>query len=401
MTGKMDHSLVVPFHKADIGEEEVSAVSEAVRSGWLTMGPKTIQFEEEFAAYIGSRHAIAISSCTAGLHLALEAVGIKAGDEVIVPTTTFTATAEVVTYFGAIPILADVNPATLNIDTVDAERRITARTRAIIPVHYGGQPCDMDEIHSIAKKHSLHVIEDAAHALPASYRGIRIGNLSELTVFSFYATKTLTTGEGGMVTTNNDDYALRLRLMRLHGIGRDAWKRYTKEGSWYYEVIQAGYKYNMTDVQSAMGMVQLKKCDQMLDARRQIAFRYNRAFESIEHLELPTEIADRDSALHLYPLRLRPEKLGISRDEFISSLKEKGIGTSVHFIPLHLHPYYQEKFGYRVGDFPSAEAEYRRYLSLPLFPSMSDEQIEYVIASVQKCVDVAVRSRVAVGTAVE
>lgn len=391
----MEPSLIIPFHKADVGEDEVEAVSAVVRSGWLTMGPKTIQFEEEFAGYIGTRHAIAISSCTAGLHLALEAIGIKKGDEVIVPTTTFTATAEVVVYLGAVPVLADIDPVTLNIDPADIERRITPRTRAIIPVHYGGQPCDMDEIHELAKRYDLHVVEDAAHALPASYRGVRIGKFSPLTVFSFYATKTLTTGEGGMITTDDDAYAARVRLMRLHGIGRDAWKRYTKEGSWYYEVTEAGYKYNMTDVQSSMGLVQLHKLERMSETRRRIALRYNQEFAAIEQLDVPVEKKDRSSAWHLYPLRLRSESVSTNRDQLIRAMKEKGIGSSVHFIPLHLHPYYQERFGYRRGDFPFAEAEYGRCLSLPIFPVMRSEEIEYVIDTVRNHVNLASRSRVA------
>jgi perosamine synthetase len=384
-----------------VGEDEVQAVSAVVRSGWLTMGPKTIQFEEEFGAYIGARHAIAISSCTAGLHLALEAIGIKAGDEVIVPTNTFTATAEVVVYLGAVPILADIDPITLNVDPADIERRITARTRAVIPVHYGGQPCDMDEIQAVAQRHDLHVVEDAAHALPASYRGVRIGKLSPLTVFSFYATKTLTTGEGGMITTDDDEYAARMRLMRLHGIGRDAWKRYTKEGSWYYEVTEAGYKYNMTDVQSSMGLVQLHKLESMWEARRQIALRYNQGFAAVEQLDIPVEKSDRKSAWHLYPLRLRPEKAATDRNELIQALKEKGVGSSVHFIPLHLHPYYQERFGYRRGDLPYAEAEYERCLSLPIFPGMRSDETEYVIETVRNHVNLSSRSRVAFGTAVD
>lgn len=388
----MKRDLVVPFHRADVGEAEAQAVADVIRSGWLTMGAKTVEFEEQFAKYIGAKQAIAVSSATAGLHLALEALGIKAGDQVIVPANTFTATAEVVAYFGAVPVLADIDPGTLNLDPADAEKRITSNTRAVIPVHYGGQPCDMDEIAAVARRHSLHVIEDAAHSLPATYHGTRIGTLSELTVFSFYATKTLTTGEGGMITTANPVYADRMRLMRLHGIGRDAWKRYSADGSWYYEVLEAGYKYNMTDMQAALGLVQLKKVDQMAAARSRIAAEYNLAFGKIEEVEVPSVTHDRESAWHLYPLRIRPDSLTIGRDEFIATLKQKGIGTSVHFIPLHLHPYYQRKFGYKPGDLPRAEAEYDRYLSLPLFPTMSDEEIEYVIEGVREIVHSHTRS---------
>jgi len=393
--------LQVPFHRAEVGEEEAQAVAAVIRSGWLTMGPKTVQFEQEFADFVGARHAIAVSSGTAGLHLALEAVGIRPGDEVIVPTTTFTATGEVVAYLGAVPMLADINPATLNLDPEDAERRVTQHTRAIMPVHYGGQPCDMDEIHALAQRHNLHVIEDAAHSLPASYHGTRIGAFGEIAVFSFYATKTLTTGEGGMVTTNNDEYAKRIRLMRLHGIGRDAWKRYTAQGTWFYEVLEAGYKYNMTDVQAAMGLVQLAKVNQMSAARRRIAMKYNEGFSGVEQLETPTLAAGRESAWHLYPLRIRPELLKITRDEFITALKERGVGTSVHFIPLHLHPYYRRAFGYQAGDLPRAEAEYQRYLSLPLFPGMKDRDVEYVIEKVLDVVASSVKPSVAAGLATD
>ena len=333
---------IIPFHSADVGEEEAQAAAEVIRSGWLTMGPKTIEFEQRFASYVGAKHAICVSSCTAGLHLALDAIGLEQGDEVLVPTTTFTATAEVVAYFKAKPVLVDVDAESLCINPDDAERRITAQTRAIVPVHFAGQPCDMDAIHELAKRHKLRVIEDAAHSLPASYKGVRVGALSELTAFSFYATKTLTTGEGGMVTTDNEELAVRMRMMRLHGIGRDAWKRYTAEGSWYYEVLNPGYKYNLTDIQSAIGLVQLGKCDRMNAGRREIASRYTERFVKERALEVPTVRVDRDSSWHLYVLRLNLEELTITRSKMIEKLREQGIGTSVHFIPLHMHPYYQK-----------------------------------------------------------
>lgn len=376
----------VPFHAAAMGEEEVRAVSEVIRSGWLTMGARTFEFERQFASYVGARYAIAVSSCTAGLHLCLEAVGIKPGDEVLVPTTTFTATAEVVTYLGARPVLVDIDAQTLNLDVVDAARKITARTRAIIPVHFGGQPCDLAEIQDLAQTHKLHVIEDAAHALPASYRGKPIGSISELTAFSFYATKTLSTGEGGMVTTSNEDYARRLQVMRLHGISRDAWKRYSAEGSWHYEVIEAGYKYNLTDMQSALGIVQLSKCDAMNQSRSHIAKRYTQAFRLIDALEVPEVLPDRTTSWHLYVLRLRLDALRIDRGRFIQELGERGVSASVHFIPLHLQPFYQREFDYKEGDFPVAEQEYRRCLSLPLYPTMSEEEVEQVIWAVRDVV---------------
>jgi len=374
--------VTVPFHKAAAGEAEAQAAAEVIRSGWLTIGPHTVEFEKNFAKYVGAKHALAVSSCTAALHLALEAIGVKATDEVLVPTVTFTATAEVVAYLGARPVLVDVDPATLNLSTADAERKITEKTKAIIPVHFAGQPCDMDEICDLARRHNLRIVEDAAHAVPASYHGRPIGAVSEATCFSFYATKTLTTGEGGMVTTDNDAIADRVRTMRLHGIGRDAWKRYTAEGSWFYEVLAPGYKYNMNDVQAAIGLVQLAKCDDMHARRSAIARRYDEAFSKVEMLETPTLRKDRESAMHLYVLRLNTEQLTISRNDFIRELKELEIGASVHFIPLHFHPYYRDAYGYTPNDLPVAAREFERYLSLPLFPDMTDEQVDHVIDSV-------------------
>ncbi len=355
------------------------------------MGPKTIEFEKQFASYVGAKHAVSVSSCTAALHLALDAIGLKQGDEVLVPTTTFTSTAEVVCYFKAKPVLVDVDAKTLCIDPVDAERRITEKTRAVIPVHYAGQPCDMDAIQAMAKRHGLRVIEDAAHALPASYHGVRVGAISELTAFSFYATKTLTTGEGGMVTTDNDELATRMRMMRLHGIGRDAWKRYSAEGSWYYEVLNTGFKYNLTDIQSAIGIVQLEKCDQMREVRAKIARRYSEAFAAEPRLEVPTIMEGCKTAWHVYPLRLNLEALFITRSEMIEKLKARGIGTSVHFIPLHMHPYYKNTYGYCEEDFPVASKQYQRYLSLPIFPGMAESQIDYVIESVLEITKAATR----------
>jgi len=377
-------SLQVPFHRAAVGEEEISAVAEVIRSNWLTMGAKTLQFEQEFARYVGAPFALAVSSCTAALHLALEAIGLQPGDEVLLPTTTFTATAEVVTYFGARPVLVDVDPATMNIDPTDARWRVTPRTKVIIPVHFAGQPCDMEEVIALSESHDLRVIEDAAHALPASFRGHPVGSICEFTAFSFYATKTLSTGEGGMVTTTNERCAERMKIMRLHGISRDAWNRYSSEGSWRYDVQEAGYKYNLTDLQAAIGLVQLAKCDAMCAARKRIAERYNAAFSSNPALQIPTVRHDRQSSWHLYILRLRPQILGFGRDEFMAALKARRIGTSVHFIPLHLHTYYQRKFGYRRGDFPNAEAQYDRCLSLPIFPSMQEEDVERVIDAVEE-----------------
>jgi dTDP-4-amino-4,6-dideoxygalactose transaminase len=383
--------LQVPFHRADLGEDEIRAVTEVIRSGWLTMGARTFEFEREFARYIGASHAIAVSSCTAALHLALEAVGVRAGHEVLVPTTTFTASAEVVTYLGARPVLVDIDPVTMNLDPADAERKTTRRTRAIIPVHLAGVPCAMEEILALGEARGLHVIEDAAHALPSTYHGKKIGILSELTAFSFYATKTLTTGEGGMITTENEDYARRFQTMRLHGIARDAWKRYTAEGSWFYQVLAAGYKYNFTDMQAALGLVQLAKCDDMTRARACIAQRYNSAFASIHCLETPAVPSDRSSSWHLYILRLHLDRLRIDRNQFIRELADRGVSASVHFIPLHLQPLYQRDYGCRPGDLPAAEREYHRSLSLPIYSGMREEEIEHVIWAVGDAVSTALR----------
>jgi dTDP-4-amino-4,6-dideoxygalactose transaminase len=376
--------LQVPFHRAPVGEEEAQAVSEVIRSGWLTMGPKTFEFEKEFAKYVGAQHAIAVSTGTAALHLSLEAAGVQTGDEVLLPTTTFTATAEAVTYLGARPVLVDIDPVTMNMDPEDAARRITPKTKAIIPVHLGGQPCDMEEIDRLAQGRNLRIIEDAAHALPSEYRGKRIGQISEFTCFSFYATKTLTTGEGGMITTDNPVAADRMRLMRLHGIERDAWKRYRGDGSWFYEVLEAGFKYNLTDFQSAMGLVQLAKSDSMRESRQAIAKRYSEAFSSFDELVMPTVKPDRSTSWHLYILRLRLDRLNADRDQFIDALRRQGIGCSVHFIPLHLQPYYQRAYGYCFGVFPCAEQEYRRCLSLPIYPGMTEHEIDHVIAAVKQ-----------------
>jgi len=378
--------LRVPFHRADLGDAEVQAVSDVIRSGWLTMGSKTFEFERQFAEYVGASYAVAVSSCTAALHLALEAIGLTSGDEVLVPTTTFTATAEVVTYFGAIPIFVDVDPSTLNIDPLDAERKITRRTRAIIPVHFAGMPCDLNEIADLAARRALHVIEDAAHALPSEYRGKRIGAVSELTAFSFYATKTLTTGEGGMITTQRLDYAQRLQMMRLHGISRDAWKRYSAQGSWFYEVLENGFKYNLGDIQAALGLVQLSKCNQMTVLRENIARRYTSAFEDIDALQVPLTVPDRKTSWHLYILRLHLDRLRINRDHFIQELETRGVDASVHFIPLHLQPVFKRKYGLAPGMLPIAEREYCRSMSLPIYSSMDEEEVDHVIWAVSDVV---------------
>jgi dTDP-4-amino-4,6-dideoxygalactose transaminase len=369
----------VPFHVPCIGKDEIRAVVETLESGWITTGPKTKCFEDAFARHIGVRHALAVNSCTAALHLSLEAIGLKAGDEVLVPTLTFTATAEVVTYFNAKPVLVDVDPVHFNLSVEDAERKITSKTRAIIPVHFAGHACPMDPILDLAKSKGLTVIEDAAHAIPAQYKGRNIGTLSAITAFSFYATKTLATGEGGMVTTDDDALADRVRVMRLHGMSRDAWKRYRADGNWRYEIIAAGYKCNLTDLQASLGLVQLARCGEMWRSRARIAQKYTQALVSMKAYDTLPVSPDVQHSWHLFVVLVDPTKLRIHRDQIIDELRERGIGTAVHFIPLHLHRYYQETWGYRAGEFPVAEEYFDRCISLPIYPGMTDEDVTQVV----------------------
>ena len=367
------------FHKPFISEEEVNEIVDTVRSGWLSMGPKTIRFENEFNQYIGSRKSIAVSSWTAAGHLTLEAFGLQAGDEVILPTMTFPATAEIVCYFNAKPVIVDVDKDTLNISLNEIEKAITPKTKVIIPVHYGGQPCDMDEILEIAKKYNLKVLEDAAHSLPATYKGRKIGTISDVTCFSFYATKTLSTGEGGMICTNDEEIAERCAIMRLHGINRDAWKRYSESGSWYYEVVAPGYKYNFTDLQASLGLPQLKKVDMMWESRKHIAARYTEALKDLDSIELHTIKDDRESSWHLYPIRLHLDRLNRNRAQIIDEMRKRNIGVGVHFMPVHQHLYYSETFKFSDSEFPIAAGVFPRLLSLPIYPGMKDEHVDRVI----------------------
>jgi dTDP-4-amino-4,6-dideoxygalactose transaminase len=369
----------LPFHRALIGEEEMEAVLDVLRSGWLTTGPRVKEFEAQFAAFVGSPHAIAVSSCTAALHLALAAIGLEAGDEVILPTMTFAASGEVVLYFNAKPVLVDSLRGSFHMDPVAIERAITPRTRAIIPVHYAGYPCAMDEILQIAEQHRLRVIEDAAHALPSSYKGRPVGSIGDITCFSFYATKTLTTGEGGMITTGDAEFADRMRRLSLHGISKDAWKRYSAEGTWRYDVLEAGYKYNFTDLQAALGIAQLGKCEAMQRSRAAIAARYDAALGELDAFEILAHPEHVGHAHHLYVLLVNADALRIGRDRVIEELKSRGIGTSVHFIPLHLHSLYRDRLGYAAGQFPNAEERFERAISLPIYPGMSDADVDRVI----------------------
>ncbi|MBN9404828.1 MAG: DegT/DnrJ/EryC1/StrS family aminotransferase [Burkholderiales bacterium] len=375
----------IPFARPDITEVEVDAVARALRSGWVTTGPETKAFEQEFAAYLGGGlHAVAVNSATAGLHLALEAIGIGPGDEVIAPTLTFTATVEVARYLGGDARLVDVDPVTLNIAPGAIEAAITTATRAILPVHYGGLACDMDAIFSIARRHGLQVIEDAAHALPATYQGVLVGQLpSAAAVFSFYANKAMTTGEGGMVVTRDEALAARMKVMRLHGISRDAFDRFSsRTPAWYYEIVAPGFKYNLTDIAAALGRVQLTRLPAFVQRRRQMAARYLRELKDLP-LILPADAPVGDThAWHLFVLRLS-DAARVTRDDVIQRLSDAGIGTSVHYVPLHRQPYWRDRYGLTPEQFPHAERAYQRMFSIPLFTAMSDEEQGRVIAALR------------------
>ena len=377
----------LPFARPDIGAAEIDAVSAAMRSGWVTTGPKTKEFEQAFTTYLGGHglQSIAVNSATAGLHLALEALGIGPGDEVIAPTLTFTATVEVVRYLGADPVLVDVDPVTLNIDPARIRAAITPRTKAIMPVHYGGLACDMDAILAIAREHGLKVVEDAAHALPTTWRGTLVGQLqSDVTVFSFYANKTITTGEGGMAVTHNEALAQRMRTMRLHGMNRDAFDRFTsKTPAWYYEVVAPGFKYNMTDVAAAMGVEQLARLPHFVQRREVLARRYHGQLANLP-LTLPAVALPGDThAWHLYVIRLLPDA-PLERDAAIQALSDRGIGTSVHYVPLHRHPYWRDRYQLTPAMFPEADAAYQAMISIPLFTAMSDSDQDRVIAALHE-----------------
>jgi len=378
--------MIIPFHKPYITKDEINAVNDVLKKGWLTMGLKTIEFETNFKKYIGAKYAVAVDSCTAALHLALETINLQEGDEAILPTITFPATAEVVCYFKAKPVFVDVEKETCNIDIKKIEEKVNKKTKAIIPVHYAGHPCDMDQIMQIARKYNLYVIEDAAHAVPSWYKGRKIGTIGDITCFSFYATKPLATGEGGMITTQKKKWADRIKIMRLHGMDRDAWKRYSKKGNWFYQVVDIGFKYNMTDIQAALGLSQLKKIEFMWRRRKEIAKKYNRAFKNTEEITTLSMKDDRETSWHLYVIKLALKALKIDRNRFINELEKKGINTSVHFTPLYRHPFYRKRFGYNKEDFSNSEWIYERIVSLPLYPSMTRLEIDRVISVIKDVV---------------
>jgi dTDP-4-amino-4,6-dideoxygalactose transaminase len=372
------------YNLPDISDAEIDAVTSTLRSGWLAPGPRVRAFEEAFAAYAGTKHAIGLDSATAGMHLALIATGIGPGDEVITTPTTFAATVNVIIHAGATPVLADVRLDDFCIDPATIEQAITPSTRAIMPMHHGGSACLMNEIISIAQRHNLVVIEDAAHALGTCVGGRRVGGIGDATIFSFYPTKNVTSGRGGMLTTNNDALAERCRLLALHGMSNDAWDRYTDRGSWAYRVLAAGYNYVMYDYQAALGHAQFNRLEEFQSVRMRLAARYNERLARVPGIITPAERADTTHAWHLYVVRLRPEVLTISRDEFIIAMKERGIGTSVHFIPIHHHPYYRETYGWAPGDFPVADEAFETMVSLPLYTRMSECDVDRVVAAVDE-----------------
>lgn len=397
-------TLKVPFFRPAIGEPEIAEVVNCLRSGWLTSGPTTKRFESEFAAAVGGKHAVALNSATAALHLAADALGLKAGQAVLVPTLTFAATAEIVRYLGGIPILVDCDPTTSNMDLADAEQKLellragqipAAPNRetevvGIIPVHVSGAMMDMDAVNALAKKHNLWVVEDAAHAFPAAWRPSadapwqRCGqNTSAVACYSFYANKTITTGEGGMAVTDDRQLADHIRMMSLHGLSHDAWGRYSGGGSWDYRIVEAGYKYNLTDIAAAIGVHQLARAEEMRLERESIARWYREVLGDVAAIELPNVPENRIHSWHLFPLRLRLERLSIDRNAFFTALREAGVGCSVHWRPLHLHPYYSERFGWTPELLPVATKLWERFISLPLFPGMRNDERNYVVEVVR------------------
>ncbi len=371
-----------PFY----GQEELDGVVDAICSGWWSKGPKVLEFEKRFAEYVGVKHAIALNSCTAGLFLGLQAHGVGPGDEIITTPMTFCATSNTIVHCGATPVFADVDPLTGLIDPKEIEKKITPRTKGIVPVHYAGRACDMDTINDIAQRHGLFVMEDAAHAVYTTYaNGNLVGNSDNITAFSFYATKNLATGEGGMITTNDDALFERLQILSLHGMSKGAWNRFSATGNWKYDVVEAGYKYNMTDLAAALGLAQMDRLEEMQAKRLDFAQTYNRAFADVKGISVLPDSAWGRNAWHLYMIKIEPNGLLISRDRFIHLLNEEyKIGTSVHYIPVPVHPFYRINYGTRQGDYPNAERLYAQIISIPLNPSMTKEDVEYVCEAVRE-----------------
>jgi len=385
--GPRRRNTFLPFHLPSLEEVDVQGVVETLRSGWLTTGPRTREFERQFADYVGSPRAIAVNSCTAGLHVALAALDLAPEDEVITTPYTFVATVEAILLAGARPVLVDVQPDSLNIDPDLIEKAVTAHTRVLLPVHFAGFPCEMDPILDLGRRRGIRVIDDAAHALPATYRGKTIGSMGDCSAFSFYATKNLTTGEGGMITTADADLEARMRRLALHGMSRDAWKRYAQGGDWYYEVLDLGFKYNMPDIQASLGLTQLPRLEAYAKRREELVARYRGGLEDLPEIELPAVPREGRHAWHLFVIRLRPDQLRIDRQGFIRKLNEMQIGVSVHFIPIPLHPYYRRRLGVSPEDFPVALSNFERAVSLPLYPRLTNDDVDYVAGVIRWIVE--------------
>jgi perosamine synthetase len=376
---------MIPYGKQSIDENDIQAVVDVLRSEWLTTGPKVAEFESAVADFVGAKHAVAVASGTTALHCAMHALGIGLGDEVIVPPMTFAASANCIVYQGGTPVFVDVEPETLLIDSEKVEEKIISRTKAVIAVDYAGQPCDYDRLKQITQKYHLALVADGCHALGARYKGSPVGSLADMTVFSFHPVKHITTGEGGMITTDNAEYAERMRIFRNHGITTDHHQR-EKQGSWYYEMVDLGYNYRMTDFQCALGISQLRMLPKFLKRRREIAARYDEAFAGLSGINPLAVRLDVLHAYHLYVVRIDLNVLGINRTSLFTNLCEKGIGVNVHYIPVHLHPFYREKFHTSLGLCPVAEAAYEQIISLPMFPGMTDEDVEKVVVEVKNSV---------------
>jgi dTDP-4-amino-4,6-dideoxygalactose transaminase len=373
----------LPFSLPTIDETEIAEVTESLQSGWITTGPKTEEFARRFAAKCGVEYAVPVNSCTAAMHLALVALGVGPGDEVITSPLTFCSTANVIVHTGATPVFADIDAETLNIDPAEIKKRVTAKTKVILPVHYAGHPAALDSIKEIAGERGIKVVEDAAHAPFAEYKGTVLGAIGDATCFSFYATKNITTAEGGMLTTNDKALYEKASALSLHGLSKDAWDRYSEKGSWYYEVVYPGYKYNMFDIQAALGLRQLDKYEALQARRDAIAAAYHAAFAGHPAVIVPVARDHVRHVWHLYPIRLRYENLDIDRAAFIEEMKARHIGTSVHFIPVHMHPFYRDTYGFARGDYPAAEDAYDRLVSLPIYPKMTDDDVQDVISAVK------------------
>lgn len=377
----------IPFCKPTIGEEEINQVVESMRSGWITTGPKVKEFEEYFAADFGKKHAVAINSATGGFHVALAALGLKPGDEVITSSMTWVSVVNMIEVLGCKSVFVDVDPKTLLPDVQDIARKITPRTKVIIPVHFAGQPADMDEINALAEENNIQVIEDCAHAIETLYKGKRVGGGKNISIFSFHPIKNITTGEGGMVLCDDDELAHRMRILRFHGIEKDSWKRYNSKGSLSYDVVMPGYKYNMLDLQAGIGLAQVKKINEFNEVRTRLALRYNEAFADIEGVEpLASVEYDHKHAWHLYVVKFDLEKLGCTRDDISAMFQDKQIGVGLHFEPVHIQKYFSEKYGFEKGYLPQTEFVGERILSLPLYPLLDDEQQDYIIESVQSII---------------